>query len=87
MADTSDLVIRHDTLIHATPAHVYKTLTTAEGWDAWFTSGAKVDARQGGRIEFRWQDWGPDRITDEGGGPVLEAIPGSTLRFPVASRR
>ena len=81
MADTSDLVIHHDTLIRAAPERVYQTLTTAEGWDAWFTSGAKVDARPGGRIEFRWRDWGPDKVTTEDGGPVLEAIPGRRFVF------
>jgi uncharacterized protein YndB with AHSA1/START domain len=48
-------------------------MATAEGLDAWFTTGASVDARPGGQVCFRWQDWGPDRITAEDGGPVLEA--------------
>ena len=53
---------------------MYEAFTTARGLNAWFTVGASVDPRPGGHIQFRWQDWGPDRVTGEGGGPVLEAI-------------
>ncbi len=65
--------IRHAVLVRAEPERVYDALTTAAGLDGWFTTGAAVDARPGGEIRFRWRDWGPDRITDEDGGPVLEA--------------
>src|SRR5689334_1953581 len=30
---------------------VYRTLTTAEGWDAWFTRGTSLEARPGGARE------------------------------------
>ncbi len=65
--------IRYATLIRAQPERVYDAFTTAEGLDGWFTTGASVDPRPGGEIRFRWREWGPDRITDEDGGPVLEA--------------
>jgi uncharacterized protein YndB with AHSA1/START domain len=48
-------------------------MATAEGLDAWFTSGAVVDARPGGRIVFRWHEWGPDRVSGEDGGVVVAA--------------
>src|SRR5689334_5897111 len=32
---------------------VYETLTTATGWDAWFTCGSAID---GGVLVLRWQD-------------------------------
>jgi uncharacterized protein YndB with AHSA1/START domain len=73
------LEIHHSTLIHAEPERIYHALTTPEGLDAWFTQGALVDARPGGSILFRWQDWGPDHISTEDGGPVLEAL--SPRRF------
>jgi uncharacterized protein YndB with AHSA1/START domain/ribosomal protein S18 acetylase RimI-like enzyme len=73
--------IRHRTYIHAPPGAVYETLTTASGWDAWFTQGAEVDARPGGWIHFRWVDYGADRVSTEDGGPVLETIPGERLVF------
>ncbi len=66
--------IRHSTFIRAEPQRVYNALTTPEGLDAWFTTGASVEARVGGEIVFRWKDWGPDHINDEDGGPVLEAV-------------
>ena len=61
------------TFINSSPSTVYTTLTTAEGWDAWFTSGTKLVAKKNGRIRFRWRDWGVDHIEGEDGGAVLEA--------------
>jgi len=65
--------IEHVTYVNAPPEKVYDAIATSEGLDAWFTTGAIVDARPNGRILFRWQDWGPDHFTGEDGGPVLEA--------------
>jgi uncharacterized protein YndB with AHSA1/START domain len=73
MAQTLDLEIRCATLVRAAPERVYDALASAQGLDGWFTTGARVDARPGGQIVFRWKDWGPDRITAEDGGRVLEA--------------
>ncbi len=73
MPELLPLEIRHATLIRAEPERVYDALTTAEGLDGWFTSGASVDPWPDGEIRFRWRDWGPDRIADEDGGLVLEA--------------
>lgn len=67
------LDIRHSTLVRAPRERVYDGIATAEGLDGWFTDGAEVDARPGGRIRFRWRNWGPERLTFEDGGPVLEA--------------
>ena len=33
-----------------------------------------VDARPGGRIQFRWKDWGLKNYTGSNDGPVLEAV-------------
>jgi uncharacterized protein YndB with AHSA1/START domain len=65
--------IQYNTYVDAPPQRVYETLTTAEGWDAWFTQGAEVDARPGGVMRFRWENFKVDRYTGESGGPVLEA--------------
>jgi uncharacterized protein YndB with AHSA1/START domain len=43
-----------------------------EGMDS-CSAGAQIDPRPGGSIHFRWVNWGPDHITAEDGGPVLEA--------------
>ena len=60
-------------LVRATPHKVYDAIATAAGLDGWFTSGAEVDARPGGRIRFRWRAWGADSYSGEDGGPVLQA--------------
>jgi uncharacterized protein YndB with AHSA1/START domain len=73
--------IIHSTLIHTDPLRVYHALTTSDGLDAWFTSGARVNAYPGGEIIFRWENWGPEHITTEDGGPVLEAIPPQRFVF------
>jgi uncharacterized protein YndB with AHSA1/START domain len=44
-----------------------------------------VDARAGGKIIFRWKDWGPDKYTTEAVGPVLEAKRGKRFVFQWAS--
>jgi len=72
---THSLEIKHSTLVHSDPSSVYKALTTSEGLDSWFTTGSKVNAVAGGEVHFRWVDWGPEHITAEDGGSVVEAIP------------
>ena len=62
------------TWINASPNDVYDIITSGDGWDTFFTNGTTVDARAGGKITFRWKDWGPDSYTTEAGGPVLEAV-------------
>lgn len=66
--------IAYTTYIDSSPERVYETLTTASGWDAWFTQGAQVTAYPGGSILFRWKDFKVERYTGESGGPVLEAV-------------
>ena len=65
--------IRMATLVRAPRERVYDALTQADELDAWFTTGAEVDPRPGGEMVWRWVDWGPDRITTEDRGPVVEA--------------
>lgn len=73
--------IRHSTFIDATPEAVYHALATGPGLDSWFTSGAEVDAREGGSIRFRWRNHGLDRANLEDGGAVLRADPGKRFTF------
>ncbi len=75
------LEIHHSTLIYTDPLRVYRALTTSEGLDAWFTSGARVKEYPGGEIHFRWENWGPSHITVEDDGTVLEAIPSKRFSF------
>ena len=73
MNNTIGQKVEFATLVRAEPERVYDALTTAEGLDGWFTKGSSVDARPGGKIKFRWEDWGYQHYSGEDGGPVLEA--------------
>jgi len=73
MTGLLDVQIEHSTLVRADLERVFDAFTTADGLDGWFTSGAYVGPRTGGEIRFRWVDWGPERINEEDGGPVLES--------------
>jgi uncharacterized protein YndB with AHSA1/START domain len=73
--------IRMATLVRAPRERVYDAFTRAEELDAWFTTGAEVDAHPGGEMTWRWFDWGPDRVTAEDRGPVLEASRPSRFVF------
>jgi uncharacterized protein YndB with AHSA1/START domain len=78
---TPELVITHSTFIRTDPMRIYNALTTSQGLDAWFTSGSKVNPHPGGDIYFRWINWGPDHITTEDKGTVLEALPPNHFVF------
>ncbi len=58
------------TYIATSPERVYETITSGEGWDAWFTQGTEVDARPGGQITFCWKDWAVNHYTCDAGGAV-----------------
>lgn len=73
MTELIDEEIRYATLVRASAEKVYAGIATAEGLDGWFTTGASVDARPGGEIVLRWQEFGPDKVTGVDRGPVLEA--------------
>ena len=69
-----DTEIIHSTIIKAPIEKVYDALTTGEGLDSWFTTGAKVDRKPGGKIYFRWETQRADVQGGiiEDGGPILE---------------
>lgn len=67
--------IRRATFIRASAREVYDLIATADGLDRWFTTGATLEARAGGRIVYRWREWGPGRVTTEAHGTVHEAKP------------
>jgi uncharacterized protein YndB with AHSA1/START domain len=67
--------VRHSVFIRVAPRAVYDLFATAAGLDSWFTTGAEVDARPGGRIAYRWTDWGPEHVTADAVGKVHEADP------------
>jgi uncharacterized protein YndB with AHSA1/START domain len=79
--DASMPAICHSTYIAVFPAEVYRCLTTAGGWDGWFTEGTEIDAREGGFIRLRWKDFGVTHLTMEDGGPVIEAVSNERFGF------
>ena len=60
MTQLFDGKIKQRTLIAAQPERVFDTITSAKEWDAFFTTGMKLDLQPGGICEFAWKDWGPD---------------------------
>lgn len=65
--------IKQRTFIAAPPEKVYDTITSAEDWDAFFTTGMELDPKPGGVCSFCWKDWGPDEYSLKVPGKVLEA--------------
>lgn len=69
-----DAEVKHQVFIKAARERVYDAFATAQGLDGWFTRGAKVDARPGGAMLFKWVDWGAEGdINEEAPGKVVEA--------------
>ncbi len=73
MTQLLDMEIRHEAFVAAPRERIYDALTTADALNAWFTTDAEVDARPGGVMHWRWRDWGPDKVTAEDPGRVVEA--------------
>jgi uncharacterized protein YndB with AHSA1/START domain len=73
MTDLLNIEIYHAVLVRAEPEIVYDALTTSDGLDSWFTTGAEIDFRPDDHIHFRWADWGPDKFSGEDGGPIIVA--------------
>ncbi len=68
--------ILHQTYIKASPEKVYQTLTTAEGWNTWFTDNTFLHLNENGegKITLRWFNYGVNKENIEDGGDILTAI-------------
>jgi uncharacterized protein YndB with AHSA1/START domain len=73
MSGRLDCKIRQRTYIAAPVEKVYDTVTSAEKWDSFFTTGMTLDPRPGGVCTFAWENWGPDNYTLKAPGKVLAA--------------
>ena len=76
-----DFPVETQTYIRVSPERVFDALTTASDWDQWFTTGMTLEPKRGGAIHFRWKNWGPDQVTAEDRGSVLEAARASLFVF------
>ena len=67
--------------IRAHQHKVYETLTSAEGWDAWFTTGTSLEVNQEGtgEIKLRWNR--SDGSIIEDGGRIVESHPPANFTF------
>ncbi len=83
MTDIFDTEIIHTTIIKAPIEKVFDAITTSDGLDSWFTTGAKVDRKPGGEIYFRWEDQRSEVQGGiiEDGGPILEVIEPTHFAF------
>lgn len=63
--------IRFKTYIHERVDRVWPMLTTAEGFNRWFTTAMKLEPQPGGSMEFFWKDFGADKMTIRETGTVL----------------
>lgn len=66
--------IEHATVIRAPIDKVFRALSTADGFNCWWTQATIMERRVGGRIVFSWRDWGPDNITIDGSARILQLI-------------
>jgi|688.fasta_scaffold618425_2 uncharacterized protein YndB with AHSA1/START domain len=80
-SSTTSLTVKYSTYINAPIDKVFQTITTVDGWNAWFTTEMVLEAYKGGKIKFIWRDWGVDHVDVEDGGEVLEVIPNSRFSF------
>ncbi|MGO4565871.1 SRPBCC domain-containing protein [Rhizobium sp. 2YAF20] len=60
---------------------VFKHLAYSDGLNKWFTTESSIDQWAGGRIWFRWVEFGPERVTIEDEGEVVEFSEPSLLIF------
>lgn len=69
-----------ETYVDASVEKVFESLTTAEGWNSWFTSGTTMDLKNK-TITFRWRDLGPEKVTDEASAKVVDYQKNSMFSF------
>ncbi|MGV3466372.1 MAG: SRPBCC family protein [Heyndrickxia sp.] len=77
------LSIQHRKYIRVKPKKVFLTLSTADGWNAWFTNQTTItiNGDGAGEIWLRWsyEDDHQRQIVD--GGKILESIPYKSFVF------
>lgn len=75
------LSIRHSLYIDDKPEVIFKTLTTASGWNAWFTKETTLDLRPNGNMNLVWKNWGLDHVNVSIACLISEVIPNSKFSF------
>jgi uncharacterized protein YndB with AHSA1/START domain len=75
--------ITHKTYIKADQEEVFKILSTAGGWNSWFTHNTSINltSEGTGEIRLRWTEFGINNENIEDGGRILEAISNKSFIF------
>jgi len=73
--------INHVCLIRTTRKICFATLTSENGWNAWFTASMHLDLRPGGVIIFEWKDFGAQHFSGGDHGTILEVETDRKLVF------
>jgi uncharacterized protein YndB with AHSA1/START domain len=73
--------INHTGMIRAERGQCFESLTTVEGWNAWFTTSMFLDLKPGGVIIFEWKDFGAEHFSGGDHGSILEVVPDRKLAF------
>jgi uncharacterized protein YndB with AHSA1/START domain len=75
MTDMTAQQINKSIFIAAEPEAIFKAVTTADDWNRYFTTGMELDPKPGGVCNFKWKNWGPDLVTQESPGKVIDIQP------------
>ena len=81
--------IRSATMVKAPRETVFRAVSTAEGWNSWFTTECELDPVAGGVFLPVWRDFGPDREHQSDVGRVVAIAPPTSITFewtPVGPR-
>jgi uncharacterized protein YndB with AHSA1/START domain len=75
--------IGHRILIRKDRDDIYRVLSTAEGWNSWFTDETFLNMKPDGtgNIRMKWNSYGPEKLVLEDGGEILHAEPGRRFTF------
>lgn len=73
--------IRQRTFIAAPVERVFEVITSAGGWNAFFTTDMKLEPRPGGQCNFAWRNWGPDNYSTTARGEVVAIEPPHLFSF------
>jgi uncharacterized protein YndB with AHSA1/START domain len=72
--------IRKTIVVDAPPEVVFKALTDEEELVQWMPSEAKIDAREGGKFEFKYR-WASRGLNATVKGKILEFVPNRRLSY------
>lgn len=73
--------VKHAALVRVGSTRVWDALVRPEQLAAWFGCQAEVEPRVGGRLDLRWEHWGPDDYTGDSRGTIEELEPRRRLAF------